>query len=150
MRLLSLLCGGALLISSPYAAADVRIVGVGDFSFGMWGGIGDLVNSDPVCVYNSASAAYTVTASGSGPGGDFTLVSGGNSLLYEVAFRGSAGGYVTLEANSPQSFSAANQVSNSCGGGTNADVRVTVSASNLQAASAGSYSGTLTVTVGPE
>jgi hypothetical protein len=150
LRLLLLVCGAVLFTSVSYTSADVRISGVGDFSFGVWGGVADLVSSDPVCIYNSASAAYTITASGSGPGGNLSLASGGNSLGYDVAFRGSVGGYVTLTANSPQSFSAANQISNSCGGGTNADVRVTVSASNLLAATAGSYSGTLTVTVGPE
>lgn len=132
---------------SIFAFADVQITDFDDLTFGSWSGSGDLEQSDQLCVYNSASANYKISATS--PSGNFKMNDGGNLLSYEVRFQGSSGGFVQLSYNSPTAFTAANTSSQTCGGGTNSTLKVTVTESALSAAAPGSYSGTITLLLEP-
>ena len=138
-----------LLLRVAPVGADVRISNMNDLSLGSWSGSGDVEDSDSVCIYNNGGPNYLITASGSGTGGAFTLSSGGNTIAYTFQFQGSSGGYTTLSPNSGQGFSSADQVSDTCGGSTNASMRVRVTESSLMSAKKGSYSGTVNVQVDP-
>lgn len=129
------------------ARADVQITGFSNMSFGSWGGTGDMVLTNDLCVYNSVDANYRITASGSG--GSFQLVSGGNSIPYAVEFKKSGGSYSALTHGSSAAFNGANTASVNCGGSTNSTLRVTVTQAALDTAHAGSYGATLTVLVEP-
>lgn len=135
---------------------NVRITKLSDVGFGMISNLGaDSVSSQSVCIYaNTGSNGYTITASGSGSGGDFALASGPNLLNYEVQWNtlpGQATG-TQLTPNLPltgQVSSAGQQTCNS-GPPTSASLIVVLRSSALSGATAGSYGGTLTLVVGPE
>jgi len=131
------------------AIADVRISGFTDLNLGSWAGMGDLTDEMNLCVYNSDSLEpnYNITASG---GGSFVLESGANQVAYVPAFKGSVGAYQDLTHGVAATFSEANHASDDCGGGTNANLRITVTEAALSAARAGSYSGVITVLLEPE
>jgi hypothetical protein len=132
-----------------------RITGLGDIDF---------TNQDPasaasaaqdVCVWsNTATKAYTITASGSGDSSAFTLSNGGASVPYQVQWAGAAGaltGTVLTPGSASASFTstATNQ---NCASGPNASASliVGVDTSDLGTMSAGSnYTGTLTLLVTP-
>jgi hypothetical protein len=133
------------------AFSVVRISNMNDFSFGSWTGVGDLVQSDSICIHDSSTAntnRYTIRATGSGGGGAFSLNSGPNTLAYAVAWQGSQGGIVNLTSGTNTNFRRAS-TSTTCGGGTNATLRITITEANMLAATAGSYSGTLTILLQP-
>ena len=147
-----------LLIAAPARAASnkVRISGLGDVAFGTIANLGlDAVQSQSVCVYaDTATNGYNVTASGSGSGGAFQLASGLARLAYEVQWSSSAGqsSGVQLSPNTPlpgQTSSATQQTCNN-GAATTASLILVLRSAALSSASAGSYSGTLTLVVGAE
>lgn len=144
-----LILSALTLFPTSSVHADVRISNMDNIGLGSWGGSGAVQSDDDVCIFNDGGPNYLVTASGSGGGGAFQLVSGGNNISYQMQFRGSSGGFTTLTANSSQGFSSANQVSDTCGGSTNATIRISVPESNLLAAAKGSYSGILSIQIDP-
>ena len=155
LRLTFFLCpfffGGLLSFSglevAATAYADVQITGIANLDFGTWSGTNNMEQTDQVCIYNSASANYRITATSSA--GSFQMTSSGNTLPYEVRFQGSSGSFTQLAYNTPGAFTSANTVAANCGGSTNASFRVTVTESALGAAREGSYSGLLYLLLEP-
>lgn len=140
-----------LLLAQPeQAGALVQITNVNDFSFGTWSGTGDLVITDGICIYEDVgNRRYVVRPTGSGSGSAFTLSGGSSTLAYSVAWVGSGGGgFTTLTSGSNTNFTQSSRTVN-CGGGTNATLQITISAANLLAAEAATYTGTLTLTIQP-
>ena len=148
----------AILGSAPaYAQSNnVRITKLSDVVFGSIANLGvDAISSQSICVYaHSTSNGYQVTASGSGAGGAFVLTSGASALAYDVLWNQSAGQSsgsqlgpnITLTGQT----SAATQQTCNTGPATTASLILVLRASALSSARAGSYSGTLTLLVGPE
>ena len=158
-RLLTGGCSALLLLHSvPLEAASnkVRISGLGDLTFGTLADLSaDAVQSESLCLYSdSATNGYNVRASGSGPGGAFTLTSGGDSLPFEVQWNSAAGrsSGTQLTANVATSGQVSSATQQSCNSGpaTSASLIVVVRSSALSSAPAGSYNGSLTLVVGPE
>lgn len=154
------LAAGVLLALSPAPALaqsnNVRITKLADVAFGSIANLGvDAVSSQSICVYaNTATNGYRITATGSGSGGNFALASGANQLDYEVQWNQLAGQTTgsQLAPNIPltgQITSARQQTCNS-GPPTSASLIVLMRSSVLSSATAGSYSGSLTLVVGPE
>ena len=124
----------------------------------------DFTNQDPasaataaqnVCVWsNTATKAYTVTASGSGDSSAFTLSNGGAVVPYQVQWAGASGaltGTVLTPGSASASFTSA-ATNQNCASGPNASASliVGVDTSDLGTMSAGSnYTGTLTLLVTP-
>jgi hypothetical protein len=137
-----------IALAAPTAAQNVQVSGLSDVSFGAITGFGaDLVRSQSICAYSGLlGGRYTVTASGSGTGGAFTLSNGAARLPYEVQWSTSAGqsSGTNLSANSPQSGQT---MLLSCPvlQATNASLIVILRSTALSSATAGNYSGTLTV-----
>jgi hypothetical protein len=146
--------------------ALVKITGVADLWPDNGGneftGVGDLENSDPVCIYSnmdtgSGSADYTVTASGSGAASALTVncstgVCNGDSIQYRVywddgggeAIVGSKGTGGVLSGNTGWS----NQ--DDCGSSTNATFKVNFQEQDLlDNVRHGRYTGTLTLLITP-
>ena len=147
----------ASLASSGVLAADkARITGLSDVAFGMLANLSaDSVQSQNVCIFSSSSTnGYNVQAIGSGSGGAFTLASGSNVLGYDVEWN-SASGQSSGTLLSPnvaltgQVSSATQQTCNS-GPASSASLIIVLRAAKLSSATAGSYSGTLTLVVAPE
>lgn len=152
-RAISAVCcavlGAAALLQT--AQATIVVNQLDDMPMGTWSGAGDMVRTMNHCVGTSPIGLYRVTATGSGAGGAFTLSNGSSTLAYQVEFAGRTGGFFALAAGVARSgFNGNTQAQ--CTGLTrqNERVRITIRAADLAAAPAGTYAGTLTLTVAPE
>ncbi|MBW6526471.1 hypothetical protein KZ813_06420 [Sphingomonas sp. RHCKR7] len=134
--------------ATPAGAQSVQVSGLSDVAFGTITGFGaDLVRSQSICAYSGLlGGRYTVTASGSGAGGAFTLSNGAAVLPYEVQWSNSAGqsSGTGLTANVPL---AGQTMLLSCPvlQATNTSLIVILRAASLSTATAGNFTGTLTV-----
>ena len=154
-----LACAIALVLTAAPASAvsnKVRITKLSDVAFGTLANLSvDAVSSESVCVYaNTTTSGYNVTASGTGPGGAFQLSSGSRSMAYAVQWSSSAGqsSGVQLTPNVPLTGQISSATQQTCGNGpaTSASLIVVLRTAALSSATAGAYSGTLTLLVGPE
>ena len=151
-------CIAAAAMAAPALAAsnNVRISNLSDVAFGTLTNLGaDAVNSQSVCVFaNTSSNGYRITASGSSSGGSFALGSGPNLLGYEVQWSPSPGqsSGTALSPNVSLTglFTTATQQTCNSGPASSASLIVVLRSSALSSAAAGSYSGTLTLVLGPE
>ena len=145
------------LAAAPASAQKANISGVTDLTFSSVSFTSPSTTmSEDICVYSSSfPEKYQITASGSGNGGSFTLASGTDTLAYQVAWSSSPGqtsGGTTLSAGVPltgQTSSASQKTCNS-GPATSASLIITIPYSAVDAATAGNYTGTLSLTVIPE
>lgn len=148
----------AVLSSAPLKAQsnNVRITKLSDVAFGAIGNLGaDAVSSQSICIFaNTATRGYQITASGSASGGSFALSSGSSLLDYEVQWNGapsqSSGTQVSPNLTLSGLTSSATQQTCNAGPATSASLILILRSSVLSSARAGSYSGTLTLLVGPE
>jgi hypothetical protein len=148
---------GTIGTAPAFAASNnVRITQLSDVAFGLITNItSDSSSSQDICVYsNSANDGYNVRAIGSGSGGAFTLASGSASLAYDVEWSsasGQANGTVlTPNVALSGQVSAARQQTCNSGPSSSASLIITIRSSALASAEAGSYSGALTLVIGPE
>lgn len=148
----------AALAASPLHAQsnNVRITKLSDVAFGAIANVGaDATSSQSLCVYaNTAIQGYRITASGSAPGGAFSLTSGSFLLNYEVQWNQapnqSSGTQLSPNVTLTGLISSATQQTCNSGPATSASLILVLRSSELSSARAGSYSGTLTLLVGPE
>lgn len=149
--------GAAGAAPPAHAADNAQITGLVDVNFGTISAMVDQSNSQTVtvCSYRGRPNRlnYSVLASGSGSGGAFTLSSGANTLAYDVQWVDSPNqvGGTMLQAGS-----AASGFGNAATGFTcpqqpgTASLTVTLRAADLSSAQAGTYTGSLQLTVVPE
>lgn len=155
---LTLLLGCILAGAWPGAAGaaeKARITGLADVNFGQIAGTVDRAIGQSVCVYStSPSGAYAVTASGSGSGGTFALSSGAAELAYDVLWADSPGqsSGTVLASGTPRSGFTSNASQHFCNSGpsSTATLTIVIRSAELGSARAGSYSGTLQITITPE
>jgi hypothetical protein len=108
------------------------------------------------CVWsNTSTKAYSITATGSGTSGAFTLANGANSVPYSVQWSQSTGQTTgsALAAGTalPGQISTAANPTCSTSPTTTSSLIVGITAANLQTMVAGaSYTGTLTLLVTPQ
>lgn len=133
---------------APAVAQGVQISNLSDLGFGLVTDVSsDKVRAQSVCAFSGVlGGRYTVTASGSGAGGAFTLSNGSATLPYEVQWSASSGqtSGTNLIAGSPlagQTMLLSCPVLQS----TNASLIVILRGTALSAARSGSYGGTLTI-----
>ena len=155
------ICAASLAgFSQPAAAASrVRISGLSDVSFGSISSLTvDSIQSQSVCLYSKSPPAnnYSVTASGSGPGGAFLLSSASGTLPFEVQWSdtpGQTSGSQLLanQALSGQHSTASGPVNDcSTGPSSTASLIVILRSAALGAALSGTYTGTLNLLVSPQ
>lgn len=133
-----------------------RITGLADVNF---------LNQDPataassaqnVCVWsNTATKAYTITATGSGASNAFTLTNGTGTVPYSVEWNSTSGqtSGTALSAGTASSSLTSTATNQNCASGpsSSASLVVGISTANLGTMSAGSnYTGTLTLLVTPQ
>jgi spore coat protein U-like protein len=143
---------------SPAIAVSnkVRITQLSDVAFGTIANLSvNAISSESICVYaDTATNGYNVTASGTGPGGAFQLSSGSSSLPYNVQWSStpSQSSGTQLTPNVALHGQTSNATQQSCGNGpaTSASLIVVLPSAALSSATAGTYSGTLTLVVGAE
>jgi hypothetical protein len=133
-----------------------RITGLTDVAFTNQDPATAASNAQNVCVWsNTATKAYTITASGSGTASAFTLSNGTTTVPYSVEWASSTGqtsgtALTTGTASASLTSTATNQT---CASGptASASLIVGITTANLGTMSAGSsYTGTLTLLVTPQ
>lgn len=135
-------------MTMPAAAQGVQISNLADMGFGVVTDVGsDQIQAQSVCAYSGLlGGRYTVTASGSGAGGAFTLSNGSATLPYEVQWSPAAGqtSGTNLVAGRPL---AGQTMLLSCPvlQTTNASLIVILRGTALSTARSGSYTGSLTL-----
>lgn len=153
------LCGAlaalGALVSPCAAAQNVRVSGLSDVAFGtLTNLVNDQVASQTICVYSTAlNGGYRVTASGSGPGGAFTLQSGSAQLPYELQWADTANqtSGQPLSPGLPLTGQFGNSWFNGCllGLFLSASLVTVLRASDTSRARAGSYSGSVSLMIAP-
>jgi len=144
------------LLPAHAASNKVRISSLSDVTFGTLASLSiDAISSQSVCLFSDTLASrYTVTAIGNGPGGAFALTSGLASMPFEVEWSGTPGqaSGAQLFPNVPLSGQVSSATQQSCNNGpaTSASLIVVLRSAALSSATAGTYSGTLTLLVAAE
>jgi hypothetical protein len=127
----------------------VRVSGLDAIDLGDFDGLNDLEGGDQFCIYsNNGSGAYTVTASGQGAGGAFTVSTGADTIPLALEYDDGSG-YAAMNPLTALTRGNASTGNVDCGGGSNANVRVAARAADMQVALSGAYVGEITFTVAP-
>ena len=148
-RLVRLIAGIAAFAAASAASGQAVLVsGLSDIGFGTITSFGaDRTQSQSICAYSGLlGGRYTVAATGSGAAGAFTLANGAARLPYEVQWSTSSG--QTSGTNlSPGVPLGGQTMLLSCPilQTTNASLTVVLRAAALSSATAGAYTGTLTI-----
>ena len=148
-KLAKLLVGFAVSMAASGAQGQaVRISGLSDLDFGMITDVApDRTLGESICAFSGLlGGRYSVTASGSGAGGAFTLANGAATLPYEVQWSTTAGR--TSGTNLAPGVALTGQTMLlSCPvlQTANASLIVILRSGSLSVATAGDYSGTLTI-----
>ncbi len=137
-----------LFFAVPAAAQGVRISNLSDVTFNTIANVSvDQVRSQSVCAFSGLlGGRYRLTASGSGVGNAFTLANGSSTLAYEVQWSGTSGqsSGTNLVSGSPltgQTMLLSCPVLQT----TNSSLIVILRGTALTTATAGDYTGTLTI-----
>ena len=146
---------GTVSISAS-VPARARITGLSDVAFTNQDPGTPAANAQDVCVWsNTATKAYTITATGSGAGSAFTLSDGSTTVPYTVEWAATSGqtsgaALASGTASASLTTAAANQTCSSAPTST-ASMIVRIGTTDLSTMSAGStYTGTLTLLVTPQ
>jgi hypothetical protein len=147
-----------LLTATPAHAASnkVRLTALGDVAFGSISNLAvDASQSESVCLYSDTNTnGYNITATGTGPGGAFSLSTGSDELAFEVQWSASSGrsSGTQLLPNVPLTGQTSSATQQTCSNGpaTTASLIILLRSTSLSSAAAGAYSGTLTLVVGAE
>lgn len=147
----------ALLMGLPTAAQaqQVRISRLTNVGFGTITALGtDQRRTRNVCVYSSAAGGrYSITARGNGAANAFTIASGARTIPYEVQWAQTSGQTVGTALSSGVALTG--QTSAAVNSGCTlaptrtATLIVILRGANLASATAGAYSGVLTLVVAP-
>ncbi|MDO6414998.1 hypothetical protein Q4F19_11455 [Sphingomonas sp. BIUV-7] len=138
-----------LLVATPSVRAqNVNISNLSDVDFGALPTTGvDQTKTQSVCAYSGLlGGKYSVTATGSGAGGAFTLANGGATLAYEVQWAGSSGQTSGTNLTAGSALPGQTMLL-SCPviGATDASLILVIRGTAIVAARAGNYNGTLTI-----
>ncbi|MBO9518906.1 MAG: hypothetical protein J7493_12630 [Porphyrobacter sp.] len=146
---------GSVVITAS-VANRARITGLADVTFSAVDPSVNASANQNVCVWsNTATKAYTITATGSGAGSAFTLVNGTSIVPYTVQWAASSGqttgtALASGTASTSMTSGALNQTC-SVSPTTTASLIVGIASTDLLAMSAGvSHTGTLTLLVTPQ
>lgn len=141
------------LAAATPAAAAVTLDHTSDMAFGTIGNItADRSLAESVCAGGLLGGTYSVTATGSGTGGAFTMAGGSaGTLAYEVQWATSANqtSGMPLTANQPLGGLSAAALNCTLGLVNNASLIVILRGTALSGATADTYSGTLSIMLAP-
>lgn len=149
------------LVFTVTKPAYASITDLNDLTLTNWlQGDGAVTLTDDLCVYATGiNGGYTVTATGSGAGGAFTLASGPNTITYTVRWNsggvgnlGNNGVNLTPGVTSNRRRNASLDSVNCTGANPGPTARIIVRVTNGQMAGAlkGIYTGTTTLLITPD
>lgn len=136
-----------------FAGEKVRIGQLNDLAFGILPTVSvDQIASDNLCVYStSATHGYRVTVTGNGPTAAFVMTSGNDQLPFDVQWAFSSGQTTgtSLTPGVALAGTTSNDSDQNCSLSRSASLIAVVRATDNGAATAGTYSGSLTILVAP-
>ncbi|OED44644.1 hypothetical protein AB833_01270 [Chromatiales bacterium (ex Bugula neritina AB1)] len=140
----------------------VQVSNLDDIDLGEFSGA-SLSGELGVCIYRNGSGSYGIEFEASSDSGNvdsargtegYTLANSSDDVIpYTVDFEDSAAGAYTdtgIAINTPLTSQVGDGTDPTCGGSTNAKVRVNVDEADLSTAPTGNYFGTLYLIVSPE
>ena len=138
-------------------SAEVDISAMTDISLGAWtAGSGNVTLPSTACVYsNTHLGGYTISGTGSGTAGAYTLVNGNGNTIAYTAYWDAAGADTganaipLTSANAPLAKTGASTVAVDCSSTNNFQLNIHISSAVLTPAPAGTYTGTLALLVSP-
>jgi hypothetical protein len=137
------------------AQAQVQISNLSDVGFGAIANLqADMSQSQTVCAFsNLLSARYSITATGSGAGGAFTITNGAATLPYDVQWNAAAnqtsGTALSAGAALTGQISGALTLGCTLGLTPSGSLTIILRAAALSNAAAGDFSGTLSLMIAP-
>jgi hypothetical protein len=147
---------GSLTINAS-VPGRVRVSGLSDVTFSNADPSANATNAQNLCVWsNTSTRGYSITATGSGAGGAFTLANGAlPTVPYAVQWASTSGqtSGTSLVAATALTGRTSTATSSDCSAGPSASASLIVSltSATLQSMTAGiTYNGTLTLVVAPE
>jgi hypothetical protein len=132
----------------------VIISGLTDIALGTYSGTGTMAGSSTFCVYRNGTGKYSARLTGSGgiTAGFFIKNGAVAEMAYTATF---THGVTAVPATSGVTMGTAgspltgHSTSQTCGGGTNGNIAISISQATAQAAPTGVYTGILTVLISP-
>ena len=146
---------GSVAISAT-VLQRAQITGLTDIAFGSLDPAVAATASQSDCVWsNTAGKGYTITATGSGTGGAFTIANGAATVPYSVQWAATAsqtsGTALTTGTASGSLVTTATTPGCTAGPATTSSLIVSIAAAGLQTmVAAANYTGTLTLVVQPQ
>lgn len=136
---------------------QVVSTGLGTLDLGNWDGISAPTTSDSFCIGSNDTAIapidVTISSNNPGPGSEFRLQAAGNHIRYAMTFTApGTGAAITSSPASPISgatWTVRSDESLNCNA-EDFNIQVAPVLGDIQAATSGSYSDVLTVTVAPQ
>ena len=133
--------------------AGVQITDLANFTFGSVTAAPAAINDD-ICVFSNNSGGYSITATSTNASGTtFRLNDGSTGYInYSVKWNDVAGTTGSTSLGSGTNLttqSGANAVDPTCGGGTNANLEVTIDSTTFSTAPTGAYTDVLTILISP-
>jgi hypothetical protein len=147
--------------SSSFAVAitvggksQVKISRLDSVNFGTHSGLQNISVTEKFCVYSSAAnGAYrlSISSASQDANGHYLIgPAGADPLPMSIAFADNAVGPATEPITNNSVQGTGNTLSDSCSGGDNAMLTLSLEEADLQAASTGSYTGLLVLLIEPE
>ena len=130
-----------------------RISNLVDKPLGTFFGTGDKTDFNSLCPYvqNDDESNYVITVTGDGGANEFITSNGTTDLPITVEYEETAQPYATLVEATPTTFANPETVDETCGGAGGAGkVQVTIAEADMQAATAGTYTGTIQIVISPD
>ncbi|WP_174291545.1 hypothetical protein [Sphingomonas bacterium] len=142
------------VVGNAVEAQTVRLTKLADVAFGALSSTAvDVTNSQSVCAYaSSLTGLYSVRASGSGTGGALTLAGSATAMPYELQWAAApnrSSGTALAANTTVGGFSGGLVVDQTCSllNPATASLIVILRSAALSGATAGSYSGSLTLII---
>jgi hypothetical protein len=133
---------------------QVKISRLDSVNFGTHRGLQNISVTEKFCVYSSAAnGAYrlSISSASQDANGHYLIgPAGADPLPMSIAFADNAVGPATEPISNNSVRGAGNTLSDSCSGGDNAMLTLSLEEADLQAASTGSYAGLLVLLIEPE
>lgn len=145
-------------VGHVFAASTVQITGMNDINLGTYGGSGDVIGNDDVCIYNGDDpTTYSVTITDTSSNSGFNMThstSPSNETPVTVYWNDQSGTVGRIQLTHGVALtnqSGADTLSTSCGtAGDTANISLVIDEADAQATYAGTYEQTLTVLIEAE
>jgi hypothetical protein len=132
----------------------IQITNLDDVNLGTWSGSGDMQITEDFCVFRNGQGGFSITTNGSNDaGGNFNLRSTAN-LPYTIEYS-QGGAFLAASPGTAVPFASSGFTGDSVrdcavSGGTNTSIRFTVSESELNSKTSGTFSDTIDIFVIPD